>query len=66
MITRDALSDFAGEIFSSMSRVDQRRWGEVYLRGLLVVEGKKSVRRISEDVLSIPAHQSLQQFINQS
>ncbi|MYV39589.1 hypothetical protein GT030_12075 [Streptomyces sp. SID1328] len=65
-ITRDTLSDFAGEIFSSMPRVDQRRWAEVYLRGLLVVEGKKSVRRISEDILSVPAHQSLQQFINQS
>ncbi|KIF66971.1 hypothetical protein HY68_34765 [Streptomyces sp. AcH 505] len=64
--TRDALSDFAGDVFRSMSRVDQRRWAEVYLRGLLVVEGKKSVRRISEDVLSVPAHQSLQQFINQS
>ncbi|MDJ0466752.1 transposase [Streptomyces sp. H27-C3] len=66
VITRDALSDFAGELFSSMPRVDQRRWAEVYLRGLLLVEGKKSVRRISEDILSLPVHQSLQQFINQS
>lgn len=66
VITRDALSVFAGELFSSMPRVDQRRWAEVYLRGLLLVEGKKSVRRISEDILSLPAHQSLQQFINQS
>lgn len=49
-----------------MPRVDQRRWAEVYLRGLLLVEGKKSVRRISEDILSMPVHQSLQQFINQS
>ncbi|MEU0688406.1 IS701 family transposase [Streptomyces uncialis] len=64
--TRDALSVFAGDLFSSMPRVDQRRWAEVYLRGLLLVEGKKSVRRISEDILSLPAHQSLQQFINQS
>jgi hypothetical protein len=66
VITRDALSVFAGELFSSLPRVDQRRWAEVYLRGLLLVEGKKSVRRISEDILSLPAHQSLQQFINQS
>lgn len=66
VVTRDALSVFAGEVFSSMPRVDQRRWAEVYLRGLLLVEGKKSVRRISEDILSLPAHQSLQQFINQS
>lgn len=66
VLVRDAISSFAGEIFRSMPRVDQRRWAEVYLKGLLLVQGKKTVRKISDDVLSIPAHQSLQQFINQS
>ncbi|MFC8715444.1 MULTISPECIES: IS701 family transposase [unclassified Streptomyces] len=66
VVTRDAIAQFAGEVFASMPRVDQRRWAEVYLRGLLLVEGKKSIRRISEDILYLPAHQSLQQFINQS
>ncbi|MFJ8312055.1 MULTISPECIES: IS701 family transposase [unclassified Streptomyces] len=66
LFTRDAIAQFAGDVFASMPRVDQRRWAEVYVRGLLLVEGKKSVRRISEDILVQPAHQSLQQFINQS
>ncbi|MFE0105110.1 IS701 family transposase [Streptomyces sp. NPDC059009] len=66
VLVRDVLSSYAGEVFRPMPRVDQRRWAEVYLRGLLAVEGKKTVRRIAEDVLSLPAHQSLQQFINQS
>ncbi|MEV1010911.1 transposase [Streptomyces sp. NPDC049881] len=65
-IVPDAVASFADGVFSPMPRVDQRRWAEVYLRGLLLVEGKKTVRKIAESILSIPAHQSLQQFINQS
>lgn len=49
-----------------MARLDQRRWGEVYVRGLTEVPGRKSVRRISECVLGRRADQSLQQFVNQS
>ncbi|MFE7614811.1 IS701 family transposase [Streptomyces sp. NPDC057496] len=49
-----------------MSRADQRRWGEVYVRGLVEVPGRKSVRRISEWLLGRRADQSLQQFVNQS
>jgi SRSO17 transposase len=49
-----------------MSRADQRRWGEVYVRGLVEVPGRKSVRRISERLLGRRADQSLQQFVNQS
>ncbi|MFD0392265.1 transposase [Streptomyces nogalater] len=49
-----------------MPRMDQRRWAEVYLRGLLMVDGKKSVRRIAESLPIFQAKQSLQQFINQS
>jgi len=33
---RDRLVDFAGEMLSSLVRKDQRRWGEVYLRGLML------------------------------
>ncbi|ONK14115.1 transposase [Streptomyces sp. MP131-18] len=65
-IIPDAVASFADGVFSPMPRVDQRRWAEVYLRGLLLVEGKKTVRKIADSILSIPAHQSLQQFINQS
>ncbi|MDT0306638.1 transposase [Streptomyces sp. DSM 44917] len=65
-IARDPIASYAGEVFCGLPRVDQRRWAEVYLRGLLSVEGKKSVRKIAENILAMPAHQSLQQFINQS
>ncbi|WP_456114804.1 IS701 family transposase [Streptomyces triticirhizae] len=63
----DALvSAFCQRVFDSMPRVDQRRWAEVYLRGLLFLEGRKTVRKMAENVLCLPVNQSLQQFINQS
>nr|WP_179118379.1 IS701 family transposase [Saccharothrix sp. ALI-22-I] len=60
------MAHFAQDKFSSLPRSDQRRWAEVYLRGLLLGHGRKSVRRIAEEVLELPVSQSLQQFINQS
>ncbi|MGM1063250.1 IS701 family transposase [Saccharothrix sp. Mg75] len=62
----DEVTHFAQDKFSSLARSDQRRWAEVYLRGLLLGHGRKSVRRIAEEVLELPVSQSLQQFINQS
>ena len=38
---RGRLVDFSGEMFASMGRKDQRRWGECYLRGLML-DGKAS------------------------
>ncbi|UCM88165.1 IS701 family transposase [Streptomyces marincola] len=60
------VSAFCQQIFDSMPRVDQRRWAEVYLRGLLFLEGRKTVRKMAEHLLCLPVNQSLQQFINQS
>ncbi|GGU11974.1 hypothetical protein GCM10010272_66440 [Streptomyces lateritius] len=40
------LEDFAAEMFEPFARADQRRWGEVYLRGLLLDGGRKSVESI--------------------
>ena len=60
------LSWFCQGLFSSLSRSDQRRWAEVYVRGLLEVPGRKSIRRISDHVLGWRADQCLQQFVNQS
>jgi DDE superfamily endonuclease len=60
---------FVRNIFSSFLRADQRRWAEVYLRGLLCVDGKKTIRKIAESGLAdslLGAIQSLQQFISQS
>ncbi|MFD1148296.1 IS701 family transposase [Saccharothrix hoggarensis] len=60
------LSEFCDELFVTLGRSDQRRWAEAYVRGLLVVPGRKSIRRISELVVGRDADQSLQQFVNQS
>ncbi|WP_309110609.1 transposase [Saccharothrix sp.] len=60
------LSEFCEELFTTLGRSDQRRWAEAYVRGLLVVPGRKSIRRISELVVGRDADQSLQQFVNQS
>ncbi|MFJ6676155.1 IS701 family transposase [Actinosynnema sp. NPDC091369] len=60
------LTEFCEEVFSSLGRSDQRKWAETYVRGLLSVPGRKSIRRISELVVGRDADQSLQQFVNQS
>ncbi|MFD9635317.1 IS701 family transposase [Streptomyces violascens] len=64
-----ATADFTGycqDLFVALTRSDQRRWGEVYLRGLLDVPGRKTPTRISEHVLGHRAVQQLQQFVHQS
>jgi SRSO17 transposase len=53
-------------MFSSLPRSDQRRWAEVYVRGLLTVPGRKTVKRISGHITGGGAEQCLQQFVNQS
>lgn len=60
------ISEFADLVFTSLPRADQRRWAETYLQGILLAEGKKSVRGIADSVGIFRANQSLQQFINQS
>ncbi|HEV2636431.1 MAG TPA: IS701 family transposase [Actinocrinis sp.] len=62
----DALSDYCGLLFSSLARSDQRHWAEVYIRGLLITPGRKSLAAISELTLGHREIQSLQQFVNQS
>lgn len=62
----DALAEFSQLLFAAFVRADQRRWGEVYMRGLLGTPGRKTLARISEHVLGERAIQPLQQFLNQS
>ncbi|MEU0599392.1 IS701 family transposase [Streptomyces sp. NPDC006393] len=57
---------YCGDLFGELARADQRRWGEVYVRGLLDVPGRKTPARISEQVLGRRAVQQIQQFVNQS
>ncbi|WP_329563738.1 IS701 family transposase [Kitasatospora sp. NBC_01266] len=65
--SRPDVTTFAEDLFAVLPRTDQRQWAEVYLRGLLTVSGRKSLRRLA---LAVPgsrtASQCLQQFINAS
>src|SRR5690242_8748507 len=62
---QDGFKEFCGDIFSSLSRTDQRNAGETYLYGLLNCSGRKSIRRLAATSPG-RSEQSLQQFINQS
>jgi SRSO17 transposase len=62
---RGRLVEFAEEMFSSMRRKDQRRWGEVYLRGLMLDGKRKSIEPMAARVPD-GDEQCLQQFVNQS
>jgi SRSO17 transposase len=62
---RGRLVEFAGEMLESMARKDQRRWGEVYLRGLMLDGKRKSIEPMAAR-LPDGDEQCLQQFVNQS
>jgi SRSO17 transposase len=62
---RGRLVEFTGEMFASMRRKDQRRWGEVYVRGLMLDGKRKSIEPMAAR-LADGDEQCLQQFVNQS
>ncbi len=62
---RGRLVDFAEQMFEPMPRKDQRRWGEVYLRGLMLDGKRKSIEPMAAR-LEDGDEQCLQQFVNQS
>lgn len=62
---RPRLETFAGEMFEPMARKDQRRWGSVYLRGLMLDGKRKSIEPMAAR-LQDGDEQCLQQFVNQS
>ena len=62
---RGRLVEFSEEMFASMRRRDQRRWGEVYLRGLMLDGKRKSIEPMAAR-LADGDEQCLQQFVNQS
>jgi SRSO17 transposase len=62
---RGRLVKFAAEMFEPMRRKDQRRWGEVYLRGLMLDGKRKSIEPMAAR-LEDGDEQCLQQFVNQS
>ncbi len=64
---------FAQDVFASIPRKDQRRWGQTYLRGLLLDGKRKSIEpmatrlaRGDPDADAYALEQALQQFVNQS
>ena len=62
---RGRLVGFAEEMFDPMARSDQRRWGEAYLRGLMLEGRRKSIEPMAQR-LEDGDEQCLQQFVNQS
>jgi SRSO17 transposase len=62
---RGQLVAFATEMFVSLARSDQRRWGEVYLRGLMLDGRRKSIEPMAAR-LADGDEQCLQQFLSQS
>ena len=62
---RRRLVAFATEVFEPLARADQRRWGEVYLRGLMLDGKRKSIQPMAAR-LPDGDEQTLQQFISQS
>jgi SRSO17 transposase len=70
---RSRLTVFAEDLSQSIPRKDQRRWGQTYLRGLLLDGKRKSIQPMATRLArGDPAadadalEQALQQFVNQS
>ncbi|MEW2276019.1 IS701 family transposase, partial [Streptomyces griseofuscus] len=62
---RGELAEFVADVFGSVPRRDQRRWGECYLRGLMLDGRRKSIQPMAER-LPDGNMQALQQFVSQS
>ena len=62
---RGRLLAFGEEMLAPLARKDQRRWGECYVRGLLLDGKRKSVEPMAAR-LGDGDEQCLQQFLNQS
>ena len=62
---RRRLVAFAAEVLEPLARADQRRWGECYLRGLMLDGKRKSIQPMAER-LPDGNEQALQQFVSQS
>ncbi|MEV7401849.1 transposase [Streptomyces sp. NPDC091267] len=58
---------FVDDVFASLQRVDQRRWAQAYLNGLLNVPGRKTLQSLARaGAHSAASAHGLQQFINSS
>ncbi|MFD4372727.1 IS701 family transposase [Streptomyces sp. NPDC058486] len=64
-VAEETVAEIVSRTFTSIPRSDQRRWGEMYMRGLLSVEGKKTMRALAAGAGG-GVEQSLYQFITKS
>ncbi|MEV8626481.1 IS701 family transposase [Streptomyces sp. NPDC051079] len=65
-VVRCRLEDFAADVFEPFARADQRRWGGVYLRGLLLDGQRKSVDPMAARLGEDGNRQALAHFITTS
>ncbi|MFJ3980282.1 IS701 family transposase [Streptomyces sp. NPDC090021] len=63
---RAELEEFAEEVFEPFARKDQRRWGQVYLRGLLTDGQRKSVEPMAARLGADGNRQALAHFVTTS
>jgi len=62
---RERLKGFLDEMLVILGRSERRRWGDVYVRGLLAMGGRKATASMAARV-SDGNVQAMQQFIGQS
>lgn len=65
-LVRGELEAFAAEVFEPFARKDQRRWGQVYLRGLLTDGRRKSIEPMAARLGTDGNRQALANFITTS
>jgi SRSO17 transposase len=63
---RGELEEFAAEVFEPFARKDQRRWGQVYVRGLLTDGRRKSVEPMAARLGVDGNRQALAHFVTTS
>ena len=63
---REDLEAFAAELFDGFFRADQRRWGQAYVRGLLLEGRRKSVEPMAARLGEDGNRQALAHFITSS
>ena len=62
----EAVREISSALFNSLRRRDQRRKAEQYLTGLILAEGRKSMRNVAAIVGDQATEQSLHHFISSS
>ena len=59
------LDRFLADLTGSLGRSERHRWAKVYLQGLLMDGGRKSIEPLAERIVGADV-QSLRQFVGQS